>query len=97
MKRLLSPATNLTGLISAGGVVWTAAVMIWNVTHHEAVFDPQEAVAAVTAVLAFAARQTVTPVSDPKDGNGKSLVPAPLLPPAAPVTPPAAPIQRQAF
>ena len=99
-SRLLNPATNAPGLLAAAAVVYTAAVMIWNVAHHQGVFDPQEIVSAVTAVLAFATRQVVTPVSDPKDGNGKPLVPAPPLPPSVPVTPAAVtpvPQERQAF
>ncbi len=41
-------------------------------------------VAAIGAVAGLLAHQVVTPVADPKDGNGNPLVPLPLLPVAAP-------------
>jgi hypothetical protein len=47
--------------------------MIWNATHHHAVIDPQVIVAALGAAAFLYARFKVTPVADPKDGNGQPL------------------------
>jgi len=74
VKRALSPTLNPTGLMAAAGAVYAAAVMIWNATHHHGVIDPAVIVAAAGAVAALLARQVVTPVADPRDGNGDSLV-----------------------
>jgi hypothetical protein len=85
MKRLASPVLNPTGLMATAGAVYAAAVMIWNATHHHGVIDPAVIVAAVGAVAALLTRQVVTPVADPRDGNGDALVRAP----AAQTVPPA--------
>jgi len=74
VKRALSPTLNPTGLMAAAGAVYAAAVMIWNATHHHGVINPAVIVAAVGAVAALLTRQVVTPVADPRDGNGDSLV-----------------------
>ena len=84
MKRNLSPATNATGLGSAAAAIYAAVVMIWNATHHHGVIDPQVIIAAVAAAAFLYTRFKVTPVADPKDGNGQPLVAAP------PATPPPA-------
>ena len=83
MKRLASPRLNPTGLMAAAGAVYAAAVMIYNATHHHGVIDPQVIVAAVGAVAALLARQVVTPVADPRDGNGDALVRAAAAVPAS--------------
>jgi hypothetical protein len=84
VKRLLSPLTNAAGLTAAGMAVYAAAVMIANAVHHHGIIDVPVVVAAVSAVAALYTRQQVTPVSDPVDGAGRPLVPAPppgLMPP----------------
>lgn len=81
MPRLLNPLMNPNGYLSAAGAVLAAAVMVTNAVHGHGIVDPVVIVAAVGAVGALFARQQVTPVKDPKDGNGKPLVPQP---PAAP-------------
>jgi hypothetical protein len=65
--------------------------MIWNATHGHAVIDPQVVIAALGAAAFLYTRFKVTPVADPKDGNGQPLVatytpaaPKTLIPPAAP-------------
>lgn len=50
--------------------------MILNATHHHGVIDPQVIVAALGAAAFLYARFKVTPVADPKDGNGQPLVAA---------------------
>ena len=66
--------------------------MIWNATHHHAVIDPQVIIAAVGAAAFLYARFKVTPVADPKDGNGQPLVAAVAAPPQKTlIQPPAAP------
>jgi hypothetical protein len=74
LKRALTPATNPAGLGSSLAAVYAAAVMIWNASHHHAVIDPQVIIAAVGAAAFLYARFKVTPVADPKDGNGQPLV-----------------------
>jgi hypothetical protein len=83
LKRALSPATNPTGLGSAAAAIYAAAVMILNATHHHGVIDPQVVIAALGAAAFLYARFKVTPVADPKDGNGQPLVAAA---PVQPVT-----------
>jgi len=58
--------------------------MIWNATHHHAVIDPQVIVAALGAAAFLYARFKVTPVADPKDGNGQPLIAAAPLAVIAP-------------
>jgi len=74
VKRLVSPTLNPAGLMAAAGTVYAAAVMIYNAMHHHGVIDPAVIVTAVGAVAALLTRQVVTPVADPRDGNGDSLV-----------------------
>ncbi len=76
LPRVLSPVTNPAGLLAAAGAVYAAAVMIYNVVNHHGVIDTAVIVAAIGAVGALFTRQVVTPVADPKDGNGNPLVPA---------------------
>jgi hypothetical protein len=87
-KRLLNPVTNAPGLLAAAGAVFAATVMIWNATQHHGIIDPAVIVAAVGAVGALLTRTVVTPVSDPKDGNGNPLTPAPVVDVAALNKPP---------
>ena len=81
MKRALTPATNPAGIGSSIAAIYAAAVMIWNATHHHGVIDPQVIVAALTAAAFLYARFKVTPVADPKDGNGQPLTAVPAAPP----------------
>jgi hypothetical protein len=73
VKRVLSPKLNPAGYMSAGLAVYAAVVMIVNVVHGRGVVDPPVVVAGVSAVLALLTRQAVTPVADPRDGNGAPL------------------------
>jgi hypothetical protein len=85
MKRVLSPSLNPTGIGSAIAAVYAAVVMAWNATHHQGVIDPQVVIAALSAAAFLYARFKVTPVADPRDGNGTPLKAAPpAQPPAAP-------------
>ena len=84
MPRMLNPLTNPNGYVSAAGAVFAAALMITNALHHHGIIDPPVIVAAVGAVGALFARQKVTPVADPRDGNGDKLTAAQ---PAAPAEP----------
>jgi hypothetical protein len=81
MKRALSPSTNATGLGSAAAAIYAVVVMIVNATHHHGVIDPQVIVAALAAGAFLYSRMKVTPVADPKDGNGVPLVAGPPPPP----------------
>lgn len=74
MKRAVSPALNPAGLMATAGAVYAAAVMISNAVHHHGLIDPAVIVAAVGAVAALLTRQVVTPVADPRDGNGDQLL-----------------------
>jgi len=66
--------------------------MIVNATHHHAVIDPQVVIAALAAAAFLYSRMKVTPVADPKDGNGQPLVAAlPVPAPKTLIQPPAAP------
>lgn len=76
MNRTLSVSANPAGLASAAAALYAAAVMIWHVCHGEGVIDPQVIVAAVAAAAALYTRFKVTPVADPRDGNGRPLAPA---------------------
>jgi hypothetical protein len=84
VQRALSPTTNATGLGSAAAAIYAAIVMIYNALHHHAVIDPQVVIAAVGAAAFLYTRFKVTPVADPKDGNGQPLVPVPAPVPAPP-------------
>jgi hypothetical protein len=82
IPRLASPATNPNGYLAAVGAVLAAVVMIYNAVNHRGPVDATVIVSGAGALLALLSRQYVTPVSDPRDGNGNSLaaVPAPLAP-----------------
>lgn len=91
MKRALTPSLNPTGLGSAAAAIYAAVVMILNATHHHGVIDPQVVIAALAAAGFLYSRFKVTPVADPKDGNGqpmgivttvRELAPAPPAKPA---------------
>ena len=88
VKRIVSPTLNAPGLMAAAGAVYAATVMILNAYHGHGVIDTNVVIAAVGAVAALLTRQVVTPVADPKDGNGNPLapVPAPTVPPTGTVT-----------
>lgn len=73
MKRALSPSLNPTGIGSAVAAIYAAVVMVVNATHHQAVIDPQVILAAVFAAAFLYSRFKVTPVADPRDGNGQPL------------------------
>jgi hypothetical protein len=74
MKRALTPTLNPTGLSSAAAAVYAAIVMIWNASHHHGVIDPQVVIAALAAAGFLYSRFKVTPVADPRDGNGNPLL-----------------------
>ena len=83
MKRVLSPSLNPAGLGAAIAAVYAAVIMIWNASHHHGVIDPQVLVAALGAAVFLYTRMKVTPVADPRDGNGKPLSPlSPVSPPS---------------
>ena len=73
MKRILSPSLNPTGLGAAVAAVYAAVVMILHAAHHQGVIDPQVIVAALGAAAFLYTRFRVTPVADPRDGNGEPL------------------------
>ena len=87
INRVVNPTTNATGLGAAAAAVYAGAVMIWHATHHQGVIDPQVILAAVSGAWLLYTRFKVTPVADPKDGNGAPLIPvaavATLKPPLA--------------
>ena len=76
MKRALTPALNPTGIGSAIAAIYAAAVMVINATHHHAVINPQVILSAVFAAGFLYTRFKVTPVADPRDGNGQPLAAA---------------------
>jgi hypothetical protein len=88
VKRALAPSLNPTGLGSAAAAIYAAAVMIYNAVNHHGVINTQVILAAVGAAAFLYTRFKVTPVADPKDGNGTPLGPRVQ---AQPVTPPAPP------
>ena len=92
VKRMLSVSTNPTGLASAVAALYAAGIMIYHAAHHAGVIDPQVIVAALAAAAFLYTRFLVTPVADPKDGNGAPLAPSvPVISPvpAVPPVPPA--------
>lgn len=80
MKRALTPSLNPTGIGSAVAAIYAAAVMIYNAMNHHGVIDTQAVIAAVAAAGFLYSRFKVTPVADPKDGNGQPLQAAPAVP-----------------
>jgi hypothetical protein len=81
LPRSLHPATNPAGYMAAAGTIYAGAAMIYNARYHHGVIDVPVIIAAVGAVAALLTRQVVTPVGDPRDGNGSPLVSAPADPP----------------
>jgi hypothetical protein len=83
LPRTLNPALNAPGYMAAAAAVYAAATMVYNAVNHHGVWNAGVLVAAVTAVASLLTRQRVTPVADPRDGNGTPLTaaPAPPLPP----------------
>ena len=73
MKRWVLPSLNPTGLGATAAAVYAAVVMIVNAAHHHGVIDPQVIVAALGAAAFLYSRMKVTPVADPRDGNGRPL------------------------
>jgi multidrug efflux pump subunit AcrA (membrane-fusion protein) len=82
LPRTLNPALNSTGFMAAAGAIYAAAAMIYNVYNHHGVLQAPVVLAAVAAVASLLIRQRVTPVADPVDGAGRTLVPLPGLVPA---------------
>jgi hypothetical protein len=76
VSRLLSPTANPAGLTAAGMAAYAAISMIAAAAGHHGVISVPVIVAAISAVAALYTRQKVTPVTDPKDGAGRPLVPA---------------------
>jgi hypothetical protein len=74
--RPLRPSLNPAGYMAAIGAVYAAAAMLANAYSGHGVVDPQVVVAGVGAFLALLTRQAVTPVKDPRDGNGAPLLSA---------------------
>jgi hypothetical protein len=72
--RGLKPSLNPAGYMAALGAVYAAAAMLANAYNGHGVIDPQVVVAGAGAFLALLTRQAVTPVKDPRDGNGNALV-----------------------
>lgn len=87
MKRALTLNTNPTGLGAAAGTIYAAAVMVYNAVNHHGVINPEVIIAAVGAAAFLYSRFLVTPVADPKDGDGQPLVTATPAPPAPPAPP----------
>jgi len=77
MKRALSPTLNPTGIGSAAAALYAGIVMVYNALNNQAVIDPQVIIAAVAAGAFLYSRFRVTPVADPRDGNGAPLVTKP--------------------
>ena len=86
VPRTLHPALNPAGYMTAAGTVYAAVAMIYNAHYHHGVISTPVVIAAVAAVSALLTRQVVTPVADPRDGNGDPLITAPAIP-AAPDPP----------
>lgn len=63
--------------------------MILNAVNHHGVINAQVIIAALTAAAFLYTRFKVTPVADPKDGNGQPLVASFAAPPRKTLLPPA--------
>jgi hypothetical protein len=87
LKRTLSPSLNPAGYMAAAGTVYAAVVMVWNATHHHGVISIPVIVAALGAAWSLYTRFRVTPVGDPRDGNGQPLAALPLIPAPPPPDP----------
>lgn len=86
VKRALSPNLNPTGIGAAAAAVYAGVVMILNAVNHHGVIDPQVILAAIGAAAFLYTRFKVTPVADPRDGNGAPLAAVSVIP-----VPPAGP------
>lgn len=75
MKRLLTPALNMPGLIAAIAAIYAIVQAAANTAGHGSVLTAPVIVAAIGAGLAAYTRTQVTPVADPRDGNSKPLTP----------------------
>jgi hypothetical protein len=82
LPRTLSPALNPTGYMATAGAIYAAAAAIYNAVNHHGALQTPVILAALAAVASLLARQRVTPVADPVDGAGRTLVPLPDLMPA---------------
>jgi hypothetical protein len=83
MIRALNVKTNPLGYTIAAALVFIAGSVIDTLARHHGAITTPVIVAAVTAAVSALTRQLVTPVADPKDGNGH-----PLHGPAAEPVPP---------
>jgi hypothetical protein len=79
LPRFLHPAANPAGYTSAAGVIYAAAVMLWNARYHHDPVSAPVIVAAIAAIASLVTRQLVTPVADPRDATGTPLRPQPVL------------------
>jgi len=75
LPRMLNPVTNPAGYLAAAGAVYTAATMIVNAVRGNGIIDVPVIVGAAGAVGALFVQTRVTPVKDPRDGNGQPLTP----------------------
>jgi hypothetical protein len=75
LARLLHPALNPGGWMSAAGAVYAAIVMTLNAAGGHGVISVPVIVAAVSAVAALTGRHYVTPVADPRSADGTELIP----------------------
>ncbi len=92
LKRTLTPTLNPAGIGSALAALYALGQAIWNAAHHHAAIDPQVVLAALAAAAFLYTRFKVTPVGDPRDGNGAPLaVRTPPLLPQPPVQGPQVP------
>ena len=73
VPRALNPQTNAPGWIAAASALYAAGLTLWHWHNHTGPVDWNVVYAAVAAVAAMWARGKVTPVADPRDGNGQPL------------------------
>lgn len=76
MKRLITPSLNMPGLIAAALAIYAVIQGAYNSAHGSTVLTSSVIVAAISAALSAYARTQVTPVADPRDGNGTPLLTA---------------------
>lgn len=82
VPRTLNPALNSTGYMAAAGAIYAAAAAIYNAVNHHGALQTPVILAALAAVASLLAHQRVTPVADPVDGAGRTLIPKPDFVPA---------------
>lgn len=80
LPRTLHPALNPAGYMAAASAIYAAVTAIYNAYNHHGALSAPVIIAALTAVASLLTRQVVTPVADPKDGNGDPLVTAAVPP-----------------